>query len=60
MKNFTAVGKKIVAIGRNYAYANQYIWMLYSCSDHAKELNSAVPKVPIVFLKPTSSYLLQS
>ncbi|CDO73667.1 hypothetical protein BN946_scf185014.g137 [Trametes cinnabarina] len=36
---------QIVAIGRNY-------------SEHAKELNNAVPKEPIIFLKPTTSYVL--
>ncbi|TFY56788.1 hypothetical protein EVG20_g8792 [Dentipellis fragilis] len=41
---FVRNGKKIVAIGRNYA-------------DHVKELNNAVPKEPFFFLKPTSSYL---
>ncbi|CAG8494502.1 27690_t:CDS:2 [Dentiscutata erythropus] len=46
MNNFTSIGKKIVAIGRNF-------------SDHAKELGSTVPTSPIFFLKPTSSYLLQ-
>ncbi|XP_050374473.1 probable acylpyruvase FAHD1, mitochondrial [Argentina anserina] len=38
------VGTKIVAVGRNYAA-------------HAKELGNAVPKEPLIFLKPTSSYL---
>ncbi|KAI0331058.1 hypothetical protein GY45DRAFT_1249514 [Cubamyces sp. BRFM 1775] len=42
--SFVQQGKKIVAIGRNY-------------SEHAKELNNAVPKEPIIFLKPTTSYL---
>lgn len=37
-------GKKIVAIGRNYA-------------EHAKELGNAVPKEPFFFLKPTTSYI---
>ncbi|KAI0759502.1 hypothetical protein BC629DRAFT_1584324 [Irpex lacteus] len=41
---FLRHGKKIVAIGRNYA-------------DHVKELNNAIPKEPFFFLKPTSSYL---
>ncbi|KAI0345112.1 hypothetical protein BDW22DRAFT_1353984 [Trametopsis cervina] len=41
---FIRHGKKIVAIGRNYA-------------DHVKELNNAVPKEPFFFLKPTTSYL---
>ena len=35
---------QIVAIGRNY-------------SEHAKELKNAIPKEPIIFLKPTTSYL---
>ncbi|KAF3456254.1 hypothetical protein FNV43_RR00904 [Rhamnella rubrinervis] len=35
---------KIIAVGRNYAA-------------HAKELGNAVPKEPVLFLKPTSSYL---
>lgn len=38
------VGTKIVAVGRNYAA-------------HAKELGNAVPKEPVLFMKPTSSYL---
>ncbi|XP_010434905.1 PREDICTED: acylpyruvase FAHD1, mitochondrial [Camelina sativa] len=37
-------GTKIVCVGRNYAA-------------HAKELGNAVPKEPVIFLKPTSSYL---
>jgi len=45
MTSFIRNGKKIVAIGRNYAA-------------HAKELSNAVPKEPFFFLKPTSSYLL--
>ncbi|KAF8163690.1 mitochondrial protein [Crassisporium funariophilum] len=44
MASFIRHGKKIVAIGRNYAA-------------HAKELNNAVPKEPFFFIKPTSSYL---
>ncbi|KAH9931706.1 uncharacterized protein BXZ73DRAFT_47291 [Epithele typhae] len=42
--SFIQQGKKIVAIGRNYG-------------EHAKELNNAIPKEPIIFLKPTTSYL---
>ncbi|KAK9933822.1 hypothetical protein M0R45_020997 [Rubus argutus] len=41
---FLQVGTKIIAVGRNYAA-------------HAKELGNAVPKEPVLFLKPTSSYL---
>ncbi|KAG6915050.1 hypothetical protein DXG01_013716 [Tephrocybe rancida] len=41
---FVQRGKKIVAIGRNYAA-------------HAKELNNATPKEPFFFLKPTTSYV---
>ncbi|WWC85662.1 uncharacterized protein L201_000528 [Kwoniella dendrophila CBS 6074] len=46
MSSFARTGRKIVAIGRNYA-------------DHAKELGNAVPKEPFFFLKPPSSYLQQ-
>ncbi|TPX36144.1 hypothetical protein SmJEL517_g01627 [Synchytrium microbalum] len=42
--NFRTIGRKIVAIGRNYA-------------EHAKELGNQVPTAPFYFLKPTSSYL---
>ncbi|KAI3644593.1 hypothetical protein MP228_010757 [Amoeboaphelidium protococcarum] len=42
-KQFIKNGRKIVAVGRNYV-------------DHAKELGNDVPKSPIIFLKPTSSY----
>lgn len=38
------MGTKIVAVGRNYAA-------------HAKELGGAIPKEPLIFLKPTSSYV---
>jgi len=44
MASFVRHGKKIVAIGRNYAA-------------HAKELSNAVPEEPFFFLKPTSSYI---
>ncbi|KAI9354149.1 hypothetical protein BD770DRAFT_392499 [Pilaira anomala] len=43
-QSFLTTGRKIIAIGRNF-------------SEHAKELNNAVPKSPFFFLKPTSSYL---
>ncbi|TPX67707.1 hypothetical protein SpCBS45565_g03591 [Spizellomyces sp. 'palustris'] len=46
LRDFTRIGRKIVAIGRNYA-------------EHAKELNNPVPTSPFFFLKPTTSYLLQ-
>ncbi|KAA0049511.1 acylpyruvase FAHD1 [Cucumis melo var. makuwa] len=42
--NLLNVGTKIIAVGRNYAA-------------HAKELGNAVPKEPVLFMKPTSSYL---
>ncbi|KAM0948512.1 putative acylpyruvate hydrolase [Dioscorea sansibarensis] len=38
------MGTKIIAVGRNYVA-------------HAKELGNAVPKEPVLFMKPTSSYL---
>ncbi|XP_062108718.1 probable acylpyruvase FAHD1, mitochondrial [Humulus lupulus] len=43
-QNLLQVGTKIVGVGRNYVA-------------HAKELGNAVPKEPVLFLKPTSSYL---
>ncbi|KAE8736037.1 Acylpyruvase FAHD1 [Hibiscus syriacus] len=44
LQNPLELGTKIVAVGRNYV-------------EHAKELGNAVPKEPVLFLKPTSSYL---
>eukprot|EP01113_Clastostelium_recurvatum_P008916 TRINITY_DN1424_c0_g1_i1.p1 TRINITY_DN1424_c0_g1~~TRINITY_DN1424_c0_g1_i1.p1 ORF type:complete len:218 (+),score=68.11 TRINITY_DN1424_c0_g1_i1:144-797(+) len=44
MSRWWETGRKIVAIGRNYA-------------EHAKELGNAVPSKPFFFLKPTSSYI---
>ncbi|KAG8925059.1 hypothetical protein FRC03_012221 [Tulasnella sp. 419] len=45
MSSFVRNGRKIVAIGRNYA-------------DHIKELGNTVPSEPFFFLKPTTSYLV--
>ncbi|XP_037082871.1 acylpyruvase FAHD1, mitochondrial-like isoform X2 [Pollicipes pollicipes] len=42
---FTEVGRKIVAVGRNY-------------KEHAAELGNKMPEKPLLFLKPTSSYLI--
>ncbi|KAF8516966.1 hypothetical protein BU17DRAFT_76551 [Hysterangium stoloniferum] len=47
MASFFRTGRKIIAIGRNFA-------------EHAKELNNAVPKEPFFFLKPTTSYVANS
>ncbi|KAL6494526.1 Acylpyruvase fahd1, mitochondrial [Orobanche gracilis] len=44
LQNLMQLSTKIVAVGRNYAA-------------HAKELGNAVPKEPVLFLKPTSSYM---
>ncbi|KAH3789980.1 acylpyruvase FAHD1, mitochondrial-like [Dreissena polymorpha] len=46
LKNFMQVGRKIVAVGRNYRA-------------HALELGNQVPTKPILFLKPTSSYITE-
>jgi len=43
-QEFMKYGKKIVAIGRNYAA-------------HAKEMKAATPTKPFFFLKPTTSYI---
>jgi len=44
MASFVQTGRKIIAIGRNYA-------------KHARELGNAIPEKPFFFLKPPSSYL---
>ncbi|KAG6396327.1 hypothetical protein SASPL_142475 [Salvia splendens] len=44
IQKLLTVGTKIIGVGRNYAA-------------HAKELGNAVPKEPVLFLKPTTSYL---
>jgi len=44
LQRWWSIGRKIVAVGRNYA-------------EHAKELGNQVPTEPFFFLKPTSSYL---
>ncbi|XP_021361184.1 acylpyruvase FAHD1, mitochondrial-like [Mizuhopecten yessoensis] len=46
LARFREVGKKILAIGRNY-------------KSHAAELNNPIPKNPLVFIKPTSSYIVE-
>lgn len=38
-------------------YINYILCLL--CSEHAKELGNAVPSEPILFLKPTSSYITE-
>eukprot|EP00736_Rhodelphis_marinus_P003841 Rmarinus@m.26818 len=43
-KLLTVIGRKVIGIGRNYI-------------EHAKELNNPIPKIPVVFLKPTSSVI---
>ncbi|XP_061171870.1 acylpyruvase FAHD1, mitochondrial-like [Saccostrea echinata] len=46
VSRFRELGKKIVAVGRNYR-------------EHATELGNVVPTKPILFLKPTSSYVTE-
>jgi len=43
---FTELGRKIVGVGRNYR-------------DHALELGNAVPKEPLLFMKPPSAYIVE-
>eukprot|EP00735_Rhodelphis_limneticus_P009149 TRINITY_DN2567_c1_g1::TRINITY_DN2567_c1_g1_i2::g.19476::m.19476 TRINITY_DN2567_c1_g1::TRINITY_DN2567_c1_g1_i2::g.19476 ORF type:complete len:280 (-),score=52.40,sp/Q86I22/FAHD1_DICDI/62.24/4e-81,FAA_hydrolase/PF01557.13/5.4e-53 TRINITY_DN2567_c1_g1_i2:100-939(-) len=45
-KLITVLGKKIVAVGRNYV-------------KHAEELKNPVPELPLIFLKPTSSIITE-
>lgn len=71
-ETFLTTGRKIVAIGRNFRYKKKKLFQTFlflplitdtpyssnsKKSEHAKELNNAVPKSPFFFLKPTSSYL---
>ncbi|XP_002737432.1 oxaloacetate tautomerase FAHD1, mitochondrial-like [Saccoglossus kowalevskii] len=44
LSRFVELGRKIVCVGRNY-------------SEHAAELGNKVPTEPVIFLKPTTSYL---
>ncbi|KAK9671772.1 hypothetical protein RND81_12G053900 [Saponaria officinalis] len=44
MDKLISRGTKIIGVGRNYVA-------------HAKELGNPIPKEPVLFLKPTSSYL---
>ncbi|XP_069140302.1 oxaloacetate tautomerase FAHD1, mitochondrial-like [Argopecten irradians] len=46
LARFREIGKKILAIGRNY-------------KSHAKELNNPIPKNPLVFIKPTTAYIVE-
>lgn len=43
LSRFWEWGKNIVCVGRNYA-------------EHAREMRSAVPREPVLFLKPSSAY----
>ncbi|KNA14532.1 hypothetical protein SOVF_106620 [Spinacia oleracea] len=45
MSKLIEIGTKIICVGRNYA-------------NHAKELGNPIPKEPVLFMKPTSSYLV--
>jgi len=44
LKNFASICRKIVCVGRNY-------------KDHALELNNPLPKKPLIFLKPATTFL---
>jgi len=46
MKNFTQVGKKIIAVGRNFGA-------------HATEMGYEVPKQPLIFMKPSTAYVTE-
>ena len=47
ISSFTEWGRKVVCVGRNFR-------------DHCAELNNPVPKEPMLFLKPTSSYVFEN
>ncbi|XP_077992519.1 oxaloacetate tautomerase FAHD1, mitochondrial-like [Glandiceps talaboti] len=46
LARFVEVGRKIVCVGRNY-------------SEHAAELGNKLPTEPVIFIKPTSSYITE-
>lgn len=46
MRSFHVLGKKIIGVGSNYR-----------C--HIAEMGGSIPREPIFFLKPTSSYVLE-
>lgn len=46
LSRFWEWGRKIVCVGRNY-------------KDHCAELQNPIPKEPLIFLKPTSSYVCE-
>ena len=46
LNNFVKFGRKIVCVGRNF-------------KDHCLELNNPIPKKPLIFMKPTTSYVVQ-
>jgi len=46
LSKFVEFGKKIVCVGRNY-------------SEHVAELGNKIPEKPLLFLKPSSSYLVE-
>ena len=67
MSSLKVNARKVVCIGRNYAYAPILTtWRLAQltvadatcrCRDHIAELNNVRPKQPFFFLKPPSSIL---
>jgi acylpyruvate hydrolase len=65
LSRFVDFGRKIICVGRNYRYLyinyskfNEVITVEYLYfSEHAIELGNAIPERPLLFLKPTSSYV---
>ena len=67
---FLSAGRKIVCVGRNYGCVCVCVCVLQCPQEgaailhsalpgrlHAKEMGEALPKEPLLFLKPTTSYL---
>ena len=74
LRKFVKFGRKVVAVGRNYRYGKRCLkfkrkdfrgtrkWGVLVVSflrEHAAELGNPVPKSPLIFFKPPSSYLEQ-
>ena len=66
MASIRANARKVICIGRNYAYVSHFLFSSRASKtnynakntrDHIKELNNVRPKKPFFFLKPPSSIL---
>lgn len=72
LRRFTEFGRKIIGVGRNFRFGSEHLDLVFQLvlsltifihgvlsREHAAELGNPVPKTPLIFLKPPSSYLQQ-